>query len=120
LLAEAGEHLRRGAARLESAPDRYRQRVEFVRAGLTFTRLLVANIGLMSRYWRQPDEGIAEQVQKNWQAIEALCEEQPFAVHWGPVRPQTPRMRGLHPDFPNPKWKLTRKSSQSEAGLDRD
>lgn len=121
LLAEADEHLRRAAANVESGPDKYRQRVDFVRAGLAYTELLVENIALMSQYWQQEDDGMAASVKKNWQAIEALCEKHPYAINWGPVRSQTPRMRGLHPDYPNPKWK-PRISSQAPKndGLDRD
>jgi hypothetical protein len=30
--------------------------------------------------------------------MERNCQEHPYAINWGPVRPQTPRMQGLHPD----------------------
>jgi hypothetical protein len=119
LLAQAAAHLDRAAARVIDAPDRYRRRVEFVRAGLTFTGLLVENIVSMAEYWRKPKASIAGKVQKNWQAIERLCQEHPYAVNWGPVRPQTPRMRGLHPDYPNPKWKRRTRPPKND-GLDRD
>ncbi len=120
LLAEADAHLRRAAAGLDDGPDRYRRRVEFVRAGLTYTKLQVENIALMAQYWEQQDEGIAERVKKNWQAIQALCERHPYAVNWGPVRPQTPRMRGLHPDYPNPKWKPRTKPENGNRENGRD
>jgi len=119
LLAQAAEHLDRAAARGIDAPERYRRRVEFVRAGLTFTELLVENIVSMAEYWRNPDASIAGKVQKYWEAIERLCQEHPYAVNWGPVRPQTPRMLGLHPDYPNPKWKRTTRPPKND-GLDRD
>jgi hypothetical protein len=97
LLAQEAEHLDRAAARVIDAPERYRRRVEFVRTGLTFTEPLAENTVSMVEYWRYPKASIAGKVQKNWQAIERLCQEHPYAVNWGPVRPQTPRMRGLHP-----------------------
>jgi len=102
-LRAAEAHLQRGAAAVASGPERYRQRVEFVRAGLTFTQRLVEIITLMRGYWQKPDETIGAQVRKNWEAIERHCAEHPYAVNRGPVRPGTPRMLGLHPDHPNPK-----------------
>ena len=51
---------------------------------------------------------IATDVLANWEAMERLCKEQPLAINWGPIRPTTPRMIGLHPDHPNPKWKPNR------------
>ena len=41
----------------------------------------------------------------NWEEMERLCKEHPYAINWGPVHPATPRMNGLHPDYPDPKWK---------------
>lgn len=105
LLSRAEEHLRRAAMQVENGPDDCRKRVEFVRAGLTFSRRLVETIALMKRYWDSRDKQIAEQVRKNWKAMRQISEEHPYAVNRGPLRPQTPRMAGLHPDHPNPKWK---------------
>ena len=118
-LGQAADHLDRAAARVIDGPARYRQRVEFVRAGLTFTGLLVENIVSMTEYWRQPEASIADTVRENWQAIEQLCQQHPYAVHWGPLRPQTPRMRGLHPDYPDPRWKR-RIAPPKVDGLDQD
>lgn len=105
LLSESGEHLRLAAAKVETGPEVYRQRVAFVRAGLTYSQLLIEAIGLMESYWRKKDGRIATKVLTNWEERERLCQEYPFAINWGPVRPTTPRMIGLHPDHPNPKWK---------------
>jgi hypothetical protein len=105
LLSESGEHLRLAAARVETAPEIYRKRVAFVRAGLTYSQLLIETIGLMESYWRKKDDSVATRVLANWEERERLCQEYPFAINWGPVRPTTPRMIGLHPDHPNPKWK---------------
>ncbi|MCX7009510.1 MAG: DUF4838 domain-containing protein, partial [Kiritimatiellaeota bacterium] len=83
----------------------YQQRVQFVGAGLTWTRLVTENIRLMGQYWRKQDDALAAKVRANWTAMERLCAEHPGAINWGPCRPGTDRMLGLHPDYPNPKWK---------------
>jgi hypothetical protein len=105
LLSQAGEHLREAAAKVEGAPEIYRKRVAFVRAGLTYSRLLIETIEAMESYWRKKDDRIATEALANWEEMERLCKENPYAINWGPVRPTTPRMIGLHPDYPNPKWK---------------
>jgi hypothetical protein len=95
--------LGRAADAAVKAPEIYRKRVAFVRAGLTFTQRVVENITLMGRYWHKADEAVGARVRENWEAIERLCGDCPNAINWGPVRPSTPRMLGLHPDHPNPK-----------------
>ncbi len=115
LLSESDEHLRRARAAVKNAPKVYLERVEFVGAGLAYTRMLIDNINLMESYWRKKDDAIARQVLANWAAREELCAEHSYAINCGPVRPNTSRMRGLHPDFPNPKWKPNK-----AIGFDRD
>jgi len=105
LLSESGEHLREAAAKVEGAPEIYRRRVAYVRAGLTYTELLIETIKAMESYWRKKDDRLAKQALTKWEEMERLCQENPYAINWGPVRPTTPRMIGLHPDHPNPKWK---------------
>jgi len=105
LLARAGSHLRQAAATVPDGTSVYRRRVEFVQAGLAFTSLTIENIRLMHGYWSEPDAAVAQRVRDNWQRMERICEAHPGAINWGPVRPTTPRMLGLHPDHPNPKWK---------------
>jgi len=105
LLSESREHLRLAADKVETAPEIYRRRVAFIRAGLTYSERLIETIRLMETYWRKKDDAVATTVLANWDELERLCKEYPFAINWGPVRPTTPRMKGLHPDFPNPKWK---------------
>ena len=95
-------HLREAEAR---AGGIYRDRVAFVRAGLSFTALVIEVIEAMEGYWEAPDEAIAARVRANWKAMEELCEENPHAINWGPLRPSTARMIGLHPDHPNPRRK---------------
>lgn len=108
LSQRSNEHLRKATSAVEDAADRYRRRVAFVRAGLTYSQLLVENIVAMEAYWQKKDEALAKRVQNNWEAIERLCAEHPYSINWGPVRPTTPRMLGLHPDYPNPKFKPNR------------
>ena len=93
------------AEKVGDAPEIHRKRVEFIQAGLTFTELLLENIGAMDSYWRKKDDSIAKRVIANWERMERLCQNHPYAINWSPVRPSTPRMIGLHPDYPNPKWK---------------
>jgi len=105
VLLKAEQHLLEADSKVESAPDVYRQRLAFVRAGLTYSRLLLNTISSMESYWRTRDTAIAGQVLSNWKSMEQLCRDHPYAINWGPVRSTTPRMLGLHPDHPNPKWK---------------
>jgi len=105
LLRRADEQLQRAEEKAADSPPPYRQRVQFVRAGLTWTRLAAQNVRLMGSYWRNKDEAIGAKVRSNWETMEQLCKENPYAINWGPVRPSTPRMLGQHPDHPNPKWK---------------
>jgi hypothetical protein len=104
LLSESREHLRKAATKADTAPEVYRQRVAFIRAGLTYSQLLIETTDLMESYWRKKDDSVAAKVLANWEEMERLCKEHPFAINWGPARPTTPRMKGLHPDYPNPKW----------------
>jgi hypothetical protein len=104
LLRNSQARLDRAAAAVP-ADSIQAKRVAFVQAGLTYTRLTVEDIGLMDHYWNQKDDTIAAKVKANWETIEKLVADHPFSINWGPVRPSTPRMAGLHPDYPNPKAK---------------
>ena len=105
LLGKADEILQRAAAKTAAGDDIHAKRVDFIRTGLEYTRLAVENIALMDAYWDQPDEKVAERVQKNWEKILAIGEKYPRAINQGPIRPITSRMIGVHPDHPNPKRK---------------
>jgi hypothetical protein len=105
LLRRAEECLRQAESAVADGPALYAQRVSFIRAGFRYTELMAEIIRLMGTYWRSKDPGIAERVRGNWAEIQRLCQANPYAVNWGPIRPTTPRMLGLHPDYPNPKWK---------------
>lgn len=110
LLRRADDHLSQASAAADTGPAVYRQRVEFVRAGLEFSKQAIATIRLMDGYWNEPDTQVADRVRENWDQMQRICEEHPWSINWGPVRPTTPRMLGLHPDHPNPKWKTKPKS----------
>ncbi len=114
LLEQADKQLRQAEDKVAGESPRYRQRIQFVRVGLTWTRLVTENIRLMESYWRKKDEALAAKVRINWAAMEQLCKDQPYAINWGPCRPGTERMLGLHPDHPNPKWE---KSKLNNLGL---
>jgi hypothetical protein len=90
------------------ADSLYARRVAFIQTGLTYTKLTVKNIGLMEGYWKTKDDAVASEVLANWKTIEALVAENPHAINAGPVRSQTPRMAGLHPDYAAKKVKKAR------------
>jgi hypothetical protein len=107
LMRESQARLDRAAAAVP-ADSIHAKRVAFIQVGLTYTRMTLENIALMDRYWKKKDDAIAAQVRQNWNAIEKLVTEQPYAINWAPVRHITPRMAGLHPDSPPPKVKKKR------------
>lgn len=105
LLAQAQQHLHRAAEKVAAGNETYRQRVAFVQAGLDYTRLVIDISNDAEQYWQTKDEALGQKLRANWTAIEKLCQAHPYAINYGPVRPSTPRMIGLHPDYPDPKWK---------------
>lgn len=107
LLEESQRRLEHAAAAVP-AGSVYQRRVAFVRVGLDYTRLVMENVRLMQGYWRKKDEAVAKQVRENWAAIDKLINTTPYAINVGPVRPITPRMAGLHPDYPPAKVKKVR------------
>jgi hypothetical protein len=107
LLDDSQARLDRAAAAVP--PDSlHARRVAFVQAGLDYTRLVVENIRLLEQYWRANDSTLAAKVKENWMMIERLVEAHPYALNPGPIRPSTPRMAGLHPDYPARKVKPAR------------
>ncbi len=107
LLRESQAKLDRAAASVP-ADSLHARRVAFVQVGLDYTRLTAENITLMSGYWKSKDAAVAEQVKANWTQIEQLVAKNAPAINAGPVRPQTPRVAGLHPDFAAKKLKTPR------------
>ncbi len=88
-------------AALAEATDIYRKRVEFVRAGLDYTRLIIDIGAQLARLKKSEgtDYRAERTARANWDEMERICQKHPYSINWGPVRPQTPRMKGLHPDY---------------------
>ena len=107
LLKQSQSQLDQAADKVKDSPVIFQKRVAFIQAGLDFTKLAIDNINTMETYWQERDEKLANRVRMNWEAMEQLCKDHPYAINWGPVRPSTPRMIAQHPDYPNPKWKPT-------------
>ena len=105
LLKRAKNRLDLASTAVKDGPALYRRRVAFVRAGFDYTHLMVENIHFMEHYWAKPDQQLAKKVLANWEAIQKILDAHPFALNPGPIRPSTPRMAGLHPDYPARKWK---------------
>lgn len=101
----AGALLDRAESMLGDAPEKYRRRLAFVRAGLNYTRLVVD-----TRSWMQKveqgggkDAAAIARVKANWDAAADMKKTAPpFAIDWVPVflQPTNRRMMGLHPDNP--------------------
>ena len=83
---------------VSTGPAKYRDRVAFLRAGLDFTRLATENRALAARYResQKSDTEAAQQMRDNYEKIRQICEQHPYAINWGPIRPRTGRMP--HPD----------------------
>jgi len=105
LLAKAETLVKQAAAKVANGPEIYRKRVEFVSAGLKYTRLVVD-----ARRWMQKveqskgkdTEAIAK-VKANWETAAQMSKTfPPFAINWQAVfaQPSNKRMMGLHPDNP--------------------
>lgn len=116
LLQQSQTHLDRAAA-AAPAGSIHAQRVAFVQAGLTYTKLVMQNITLMDGYWKKKDPTVAEQVLKNWAEAEKVVTAQPYSVNWSPVKPGSPRMQGLHPDHPPAKVKKVKKGPANDLDL---
>ena len=102
LFGKAYGFLDRADKALAGKPEIYSKRVRFIRAGLDHSRLMTEVRELMARYWDSggTDAEAKRKVLANWAAIEQNCKAHPHAMNWGPIRPQTPRMKGLHPKYP--------------------
>jgi hypothetical protein len=107
LLRESQARLDRAAAAVP-ADSIFAQRVAFIQAGLTHTKLMMDTTTLMDSYWKKKDPAVAERVKQNWAAMEKNAADHPHSINWGPLRPNTPRAAGLHPDGPPPKDKRKR------------
>jgi len=79
--------LDRAAALAADGPEVYRRRIEFVEAGLTFTRLYTECGRLMRRVENQedPDGSARAQVIANWEKIRAVQQKYPGAMRWNKI-----------------------------------
>lgn len=97
---EAYALLKKGDKKVENSDAKYRERIKFVRAGLDHTKWMIEIRSLMKRF--KESEGTDAEAERkllaNWDKIQKNCEAFPLAVNWRPIRPGTPRMRGLHPN----------------------
>ncbi|MBK8035711.1 MAG: hypothetical protein IPK22_01040 [Verrucomicrobiaceae bacterium] len=107
LLTASQTRLDRAAAAVP-ADSIFAKRVAFIQAGLTHTKLVMGITTLMDGYWKKKDPAIAERVKQNWAALEKNAADHPYSINWGPLRPNTPRAAGLHPDGPPPRPKRKR------------
>jgi len=122
LLEKAQKHLKEASKVIagdSSNNSPFAKRVAFVQAGFEWTRKLTQVIDHMSGYWANPDPGTANRVRTLWKEMEQIPIDHPYSINWGPLRPTTPRMLGLHPDHPNPKWKI-KKDKKAPNDLDQN
>ena len=102
LLAHAEALLDQAVAKVADDPEIYRQRIEFLRAGLQHTRLVVDTRKWMQRVEESKgkDPQAVARVLANWEKAAEMRETLPaFAVNYQAVfhQPMNKRMMGLHP-----------------------
>jgi len=93
-LHRAGKLLRQAAAKVAEGPEIYQKRVDFVRTGFEFTRLLLQNTPVMAKVRESAgkDTEAVKQAVANWEAIEQLCKQAgPVALRYDSI---LSRMRG--------------------------
>lgn len=88
------------AAEVADEPERFRQRIEFVRAGLDYSRLYLELVAVMDGHNRGQDASAAERAREIWQEFEDIGNAHPYAIHWHHIRPTRSIMQRLHPDYP--------------------
>lgn len=92
--AQANNYLDQATDALKDAPAKYAQRVGFVRAGLTYQKLLQENAALVERWHKSSKQDSEAQAAAlaNWEKIEALIEAHPFLANTSYVFKDSPRM----------------------------
>lgn len=95
---EANGLLANAAAKLEEAPEIYRDRLDFVGAGLEFNRLMVQTRGLMAEWLDgdETDDALADQMRANWEEMEKIARAN--LMNFSPMRPGSRYSARLHPD----------------------
>ncbi|MFN2351021.1 MAG: DUF4838 domain-containing protein [Kiritimatiellia bacterium] len=109
-LNQAEAHLNRAASLLANAPERYRQRVEFVRRGLDYTRLLLAAQAQMALFRASGDKDLDAEararaiwVDQIWPLV--TSKDFPAAFEVINLRPGHQRaMSGLYPADLDRRW----------------
>jgi hypothetical protein len=93
-------------------PEKYRKRVDFVKTGLKFTRLMISNLPVMARVRKSggKDSKAVEIVDKNWETIKKLSESAgPVAFNYDQLMWGV--MRGNMNDYFGPVSEIFRKAS---------
>ena len=101
VLAKAESLLDEAEAQLTSdAPAKYKKRINYVRAGLTYTRHLIRHTQLVKRYRASngQDTAAAEAAHENWAQVEALHEQHPNLLNSKWLRPGHNRVMPLPDD----------------------
>ncbi len=77
LFRAAGEIMQQAELLAAGGPEIYRRRVAFVHTGLKFTRLMIANLPLMTRVREGAgqDPAAVKEVNENWAMIKKLCDQ---------------------------------------------
>lgn len=86
-----------------NAPEKYRQRVDFVRAGLRYTELAAELRQLIERIriTRGGDAEADQRARDIWVEVEQICNDYPYSMRWNRITPGSRRVMrggGLHPD----------------------
>ncbi|MCA1808010.1 MAG: DUF4838 domain-containing protein [Kiritimatiellia bacterium] len=94
--------LDRAAAQVSGGPDKYGQRIDFIRVGLDANKLM-AELRLLGDVMLGDDAAgaaAAGRARVLWEKLEALARDNPIALSWGPLRPNKRMSSGglYHPD----------------------
>lgn len=92
---------------VKNEPEIYRRRIDFVRTGLEFTRLMMANLPLMTRVRDSggKDKDAVNKVTENWKTINKLHEHAgQFALNYNSImlKMQSKSYMGLMEDYFGP------------------
>jgi hypothetical protein len=127
LFAKAQAHLDSAAAKLATADEKFRRRLQFTRCGFEFAKIVVDVRAGMQQFEasKGTDEAAKARVLANWERTDVMRKEFPaFAINWYAVfqRPAAnapantnKRIEGLHPDSPITPYTLKRMQA---AGLE--
>jgi hypothetical protein len=93
--------LDQAASKATGAPEKYRQRIEFVRVGLEHTKL-ASELRQLSRQMLQnglEDTKTADLVRAKWDEVQKNADRVPHAIYWPTIRPGKRMVRGglFHP-----------------------